>query len=68
MALPDTTPETAAITALAVRFEISIRALQQSQLVTEKLFNSRNFLKGIRLLQLGQQAFWFLDIGFQGFV
>lgn len=53
-----TAPETPAITALAVRLAISIRALQAQQLVTEKLFSCTNFLNGMRWLQLGQQAVW----------
>jgi hypothetical protein len=44
---------------------ISIRVLQVSQLVTEKLLSNTNFLKEIRLPQLGQQALWFLDIGYR---
>jgi hypothetical protein len=58
-------PEMPAIKALAFLFAISMRVLQVPQLVAEKLFNSTNFLKEIRLPQLGQQAFWFLDIGYR---
>lgn len=58
-------PEIPAITALAVLFDISIRVLHVPQLIAEKLFNCTNFLKGIRSPQLGQQAIWFLDIGYR---
>jgi hypothetical protein len=64
MEAAETTPETAAIMALAVLLEISIRALQVPQLVTEKLFSCTNFLKGMRPPQPGQHAIWFLDIGY----
>lgn len=64
MAVAETTPEMAAMMAFADRFEISIRVLQVSQLVTEKLFSKTNFLNGIRPPQQGQDAIWLLDIGF----
>jgi hypothetical protein len=45
-----------AMIAFLSRFDISIRALQHSQLVAEKLFSITNFLNEIRLPQSGQQA------------
>gem|GEM_PF-7025126 len=65
MAIAEIITQTPAITALADLFEISIRVLHVPQLVAEKLFSCTNFLKGIRSLQLGQQAVWFLDIGYR---
>lgn len=64
MAMADIHPDMPAIIALASRLEITIREWQLSQLVAEKLLSSTNFLKEIRLPQLGQQAFWFLDMGY----
>lgn len=64
MAAAETTPETAAITALPFRFEISILAEQLSQLIAEKLLSNTNCLKDIRHPQFGHPIAWFLDIGF----
>ncbi len=56
-------PDIPASIAFLSLLDISIRALQQSQLVAEKLFSSTNFLKEIRPPQSGQHAIWFFDIG-----
>lgn len=64
MAMADIQPETPAMAAFAFRLAISIRVLQVPQLVAEKLLSSTNFLKEMALPQLGQQALWFLDIGY----
>lgn len=64
MEMADAIPDIAAITALPVRFVISMRALQLLQLIAEKLFSSRNCLKDIRHPQHGHPPSWFLDIGF----
>jgi hypothetical protein len=41
-----------------------MRVLQESQLIAEKLLSITNFLNEIGSPHPGQQAFWFLDIGF----
>ncbi|WP_353549198.1 hypothetical protein [Sediminibacterium sp. KACHI17] len=64
MVAAEITPETAAITALPSRLDISILAWQVSQLIAEKLLSNTNCLKDIRHPQLGHPITWFLDIGF----
>ena len=65
MAAAEIQPDMPASIAFLSLFEISIRVLQHSQLVAEKLLSSTNFLKEIRPPQPGQDAVCVLDIGFR---
>ena len=56
MAVAEINPEIPASIAFLSRFEISIRVLQPSQLVAEKLLRRTNFLKEMRPPQPGQDA------------
>lgn len=64
MVAAEINPDTAAITALPFLLDISILALQVSQLMAEKLLSRINCLKDIRHPQFGHPVTWFLDIGF----